>query len=123
MRFDELNADNYIMFAIKHYENPQSVTKEDFEEDLKRFKYLKRLLRKYVKTGDLRTHLILNHIIILFNVFGDATIPLMMFKLEREYWSSLKTFLIFLDRYPEFNDGSLHDVDVDMEIHNELTAV
>ena len=65
MRFDELNADNYIMFAIKHYENPQSVTKEDFEEDLKRFKYLKRLLRKYVKTGDLRTHLILNHIIIL----------------------------------------------------------
>ena len=123
MRFDELNADNYIMFAIKHYENPQSVTKEDFEEDLKRFKYLKRLLRKYIKTGDLRTHLILNHIIILFNVFGDATIPLMMFKLEREYWSSLKTFLIFLDRYPEFNDGSLHDVDVDMEIHNELTAV
>jgi hypothetical protein len=64
MRFDELNSDNYIMFAIKHYENPQSVTKEDFEEDLKRFKYLKRLLKKYLKTGDLRTHLILNHIIV-----------------------------------------------------------
>jgi hypothetical protein len=123
MRFDELNADNYIMFAIKHYENPQSVTKEDFEEDLKRFKYLKRLLRKYIKTGELRTHLILNHIIILFNVFGDATIPLMMYKLEFEYWSALKTFLVFLDRYPEFNDGSLHDVDIDMDVFNELGRV
>jgi hypothetical protein len=123
MRFDELNADNYIMFAIKHYENPQSVTKEDFEEDLKRFKYLKRLLRKYLKSGELRTHLILNHIIILFNVFGDATIPLMMYKLEMEYWSALKTFLVYLDLYPEFNDGSLHEVDIDMEIYNELGKV
>jgi hypothetical protein len=123
MRFDELNADNYLMFAIKHYENPQSVTKEDFDEDMKRFKYLKRLLRKYLKGGELRTHLILNHIIILFNVFGDATIPLMMYKLEREYWSSLKTFLVFLDRYPEYNDGSLHNVDIDMDIYNELTSV
>jgi hypothetical protein len=123
MRFDELNSDNYIMFAIKHYENPQSVTKEDFEEDIKRFKYLKRLLRKYLRGGELRTHLILNHIIILFNVFGDATIPLMMYKLEMEYWSALKTFLVFLDRYPEFNDGSLHDVDIDMDILNELERV
>lgn len=123
MRFDELNSDNYLMFAIKHYENPQSVTREDFEEDMKRFKYLKRLLRKYLKGGELRTHLILNHIIILFNVFGDATIPLMMYKLEFEYWSPLKTFLVFIDRYPEYNDGSLHDVDIDMEIYNELTAV
>jgi hypothetical protein len=123
MRFDELNSDNYVMFAIKHYENPQSVTREDFEEDIKRFKYLKRLLRKYLKGGELRTHLILNHIIILFNVFGDATIPLMMYKLEMEYWSALKTFLVFLDRYPEFNDGSLHDVDIDMDILNELEKV
>ena len=123
MRFDELNSDNYVMFAIKHYENPQSVTREDFEEDIKRFKYLKRLLRKYLKGGELRTHLILNHIIIIFNVFGDATIPLLMYKLEMEYWSALKTFLVFLDRYPEFNDGSLHEVDVDMDILNELEKV
>jgi len=123
MRFDELNSDNYLMFAIKHYENPQSVTREDFEEDMKRFKYLKRLLRKYLKGGELRTHLILNHIIILFNVFGDATIPLMMYKLEMEYWSPLKTFLVFIDRYPEFNDGSLHEIDIDMDIYNELTTV
>ena len=123
MIFNELNEENFLLFAIKHYENPQSVTKEDFEEDIKRFKYLKRLLRKYLKGGELRTHLILNHIIILFNVFGDATIPLMMFKLEMEYWSALKTFLVFLDRYPEFNDGSLHDVDIDMDILNELERV
>ena len=65
MRFDELNSDNYLLFAIKFYNNPQSVTKEDFEEDLKRIKYIKRLLNRYKKTGVLKTHLILNHLIIL----------------------------------------------------------
>jgi hypothetical protein len=123
MRFDELNENNYMMFAIKHYENPQSVTKEDFEEDMKRFKYLKRLLLKYLKGGPLRTHLILNHIIILFNVFNDATIPLLIYKLDMEYWSILKTFLIYLDRYPEYNAGSLNSIDVDMDVLNDLNRV
>ena len=123
MRFDELNENNYMMFAIKHYENPQSVTKEDFEEDMKRFKYLKRLLLKYLKGGPLRTHLILNHIIILFNVFNDATIPLLVYKLDMEYWSILKTFLIYLDRYPEYNAGSLNNIDVDMDVLNDLNRV
>ena len=69
MRFDELNEKNYLMFAIKHYDNPQSVTVDDFMEDMKKFKYLKRLLKRYLKTGVLRVNLILNHLIILFNVF------------------------------------------------------
>ena len=123
MRFDELNEKNYLMFAIKHYDNPQSVTVDDFMEDMKKFKYLKRLLKRYLKTGTLRTNLIINHLIILFNVFDEATIPLLMYKLEREYWSILKTFLIFLDRYPEINQGSLNEVDLDMDVYDTLTAI
>ena len=72
MRFDELNEDNYMMFAIKHYENPQAVTQEDFYEDLKKFKYIKRLLKRYQKSGELKSHLLLNHFICLYNVFDDA---------------------------------------------------
>jgi hypothetical protein len=113
MYFDELNEDNFLLFAIKHYENPQSVTYEDFEEDLKRFKYLKRLLKRYMKGSELRTHLILNHIIILYNVFGEAATPLLLYKLEPEYWPSLKSFLIFLDRWPP---GLLEHVSMDVEI-------
>ena len=67
MLFDELTQDNWVMFAIKHYDNPTSVTYSDFEEDLNRIKYIKRLLRRYDTTGELKTHLILNHIIVMYN--------------------------------------------------------
>ena len=75
MNFSELNEGNYILFAMKHYENPHCVTREDFDEDMKRFKYLKRLFKRYLKGGSMRTHLVINHLIILFNVFGEATTP------------------------------------------------
>ena len=88
MRFDELNEDNYVMFAIKHYENPHAVTQDDFYEDLKRFKWIKRLLKRYQTTGILKSHLLINHFIILYNVFGDATTPLLFFKIDRELWCS-----------------------------------
>lgn len=101
MIFDELTKDNWIMFAIKHYDNPTSVTYEDFEEDLNRFKYIKRLLRRYETTGELKTHLILNHIILMYNVFDDAATPLLFFKIEATYWPVLKAFLLFLNRLPE----------------------
>ena len=123
MNFSNLNAENFLFFAMKHYDNPQSVTYDDFLEDMMRFKYLKRLFGRYVKTGVLRNHLILNHLIVLFNVFGEAAIPLLVYKLEREYWSILKTFLIFLDRYPEINQGSLNEVDLDMDVYDTLTAI
>ena len=71
MKFDELNESNYLLFAIKFYDNPQSVTREDFEDDLKRIKYIKRLLKRYKKDGELKTHLILNHLTVLFNVFDE----------------------------------------------------
>ena len=100
MKFDELNQDNWNIFAIKNYNNPQSVTYSDFEEDIKKFKYIKRLFRRYETSGELKTHLILNHIILLYNVFGDAATPLLFYKIEKNYWPVMKAFLLFLDRLP-----------------------
>ena len=113
MRFDELNENNYLLFAIKNYENPQAITREDFEDDLKRFKYVKRLLKRYKNTGELRTHLILNHLIVLFNVFGEATVPLLFYKLDQNLWSYLKSFLMFLNRIPEVPKSDLNDIEED----------
>ena len=117
MKFDELNERNYILFAIKHYENPQCVTRDDFDEDMKRFKYLKRLFKRYLNGSDIRTHLILNHLIILYNVFGEATTPLLFFKLEREYWPAIKSFLLFLNKYPI---GCFPTLEADQYILDEL---
>ena len=102
MRFNELNDDNYLLFAIKFYENPHAVTREDFEDDLKKIKYVKRLLRRYQNSNVLKTHLILNHLTVLFNVFGDAAVPLLFFNLERDLWSAIKSFLVFLGKLPEY---------------------
>ena len=120
MKFDELNEDTFLLFAIKHYENPQAATKEDFDEDLKRFKYLKRLLKRYVRGGALRTHLIINHLIILYNVFGEAATPLLFFKLEREYCGILKTVLLYLNKYPV---GMLTELEVDPDVQDSLDSV
>lgn len=113
MIFNELNADNYLLFAIKYYDNPQAITKEDFFEDLSRFKYIKKLLRRYVNSGELRTTLLINHFIIVFNVFNDAALPLLFFKIEKELWSPLKTFLLYLNRIPEYPKSFLNDIPVD----------
>ena len=117
MLIDELNESNYILFAIKHYENPSSMTREDFDEDMKRFKYLKRLLKRYVRGGSLRTHLLINHLIILYNVFGEAATPLIFFKMEREYWSLIKTLLLYLNKYPI---GMMPSLEVDLDLEKEL---
>ena len=124
MRFDELNEKNYLMFAIKHYDNPQSVTVDDFMEDMKKFKYLKRLLKRYLKTGVLRVNLILNHLIILFNVFGEGTIPLLMYKLGEEYYSIIKTFLLYLNRKdPQNNTGIFANKNIDNDVLDLLNAL
>ena len=92
MRFDELNENNYMLFAIKFYDNPHALTKEEFEDDLKRIKYVKRLLKRYKNTGVLKTHLILIHLTVLFNVFGEAAVPLLFYNLERICGQQLKVF-------------------------------
>ena len=120
MRFDELNESNYMLFAIKFYDNPQSVTKDDFESDLKRIRYVKRLLKRYKNTGELKVHLILNHLIILFNVFNEAAVPLLFYNLEKELWPAIKSFLIFLNRLPEFPKTKINNMDNDPYCLEEL---
>jgi hypothetical protein len=120
MIFDELNEDNYLLFAIQNYDNPQAATKEDFYEDLRRFKYIKRLLKKYHKGNEVKLNLLLNHIIIVYNVFGDAAPLLLFYKMEREYWSDIKTIMIFLDRYPEMDTNSLRKIEINKPFLEEL---
>jgi hypothetical protein len=113
MRFDELNENNYMLFAIKFYDNPQALTKEDFEDDLKRIKYIKRLLKRYKNTGVLKTHLVLNHLTILFNVFNDAAVPLLFYNLDRDLWPVIKSFLVFLNRLPEYPKTEINNIGQD----------
>ena len=99
--FKILTPETIDIFALRHYDN-RGASKEEFEDDMKRFKYLKRLFRKYDTSGELKVRLIVNHIIVLSNVFGvDATTPLLFFKIEVEHWSLLKTFLVYLHFMPE----------------------
>ena len=123
MLFDHLNEDNFLLFAIKNYENPQAVTKEDFDKDLNHFKYIKRLLKRYKNTGVLKTHLLLNHFIILYNIFGEATTPMLFFKIEKDLWASMKTFIMFLGKLPEYPKSSIHDIKPDLKCLAELYKI
>ena len=123
MYINELNKDNFIFFAIKHYNNPTASTQEDFEEDLKRFKYVKRWLKKYHETGTVNSHLLLNHIIIIFNCWNDAALPMFFFKIESKYWAYLKSYFVYLNRVPEFPQSFLHDIKGDVELFNQLEGL
>jgi len=123
MLFSELNDDNFLLFAIKNYENPQAVTKEDFDRDLNHFKYIKRLLKRYKRDGILKTHLLLNHFIILYNIFGEAATPMLFFKIENDLWSVMKTFVIFLGKLPEYPKCYIHDIPVDDYCLSELYRI
>ena len=123
MLFNELNDDNFILFVIKNYENPQAVTKEDFDKDLNHFKYIKRLLKRYKNTGVLKTHLLLNHFIILYNIWGEATTPMLFFKIDKDLWSSMKAFIMFLNRFPEYPKTHIHDIQVDLECLKDLNLI
>jgi hypothetical protein len=123
MQFNELNEDNFLLFAIKNYHNPQAITREDFDKDLNHFRYIKRLIKKYKKTGVLKVHLILNHFIILYNIFGEAATPMIFYKLDYELWDSAKSFVIFLNRLPEFPVSYLHIIDDDVVCTNLLMRI
>lgn len=101
MIFDDLNEDNFVMYAIKCYTSPSCLMSE-FEGDLKRTKYLKRLFRRYKATKNIKERLILNHIILLNNVFGpEATTRILFFRIDEKDYDSLKTFLLFLNILPK----------------------
>jgi hypothetical protein len=98
MEFNNLTNDNILLYAIKRYDNPACRGVHEFNEDLDRIKYIKRLFKRYQSKGVLKERLILNHIIILINVFGvDAGTRILFFRLEEELWPVLKTFLVFLN--------------------------
>ena len=100
--FEDLNEENFTLFAIRHYDNPQCTSTEEFYEDIRRFRYLKRLLKRYHRTGELRERLILNHLIILSNVFGvPNAIRMLQHKMDDEYWPVIKTCLLYLDYIDE----------------------
>ena len=99
------------MYAIKHYDNPQCEGEKEFHDDMKRFKYVKRLFKKYTLGGQLKERLLLNHIIILRNLFGtEACVTLLLFRTQKEYLSVLKSFLIFLNMIRE---DELTDIESD----------
>jgi hypothetical protein len=122
----ELNNDNFLIFAIKNYDNPSCTGMSELEDDLKRFKYLKRLFNRYEKTGDPNERLIINHLILLCHALAHGTTEMLFFKLEEKYWSNLKTFLVFLDRIPEevvYSSNLPKNVETDVPLNEELIGV
>ena len=102
MIFDDLNEDNYLMYTMREYNNIQCTDIEEFYDDLKKIKYIKRLFNIYKNNGQLKERLILNHLIIFYNVFNvEAGTRILFYKIEKDFWPMLKTFLIFLDRMPD----------------------
>lgn len=123
---DKLNENNFLLYAMHHYDNPQCHSIEEFEEDLKKFLYLKKLLSRYKRDGELRERLILNHIIVLYNVFGEATTNMLFYKIDKEYWDTLITFLVYLERMPETiieHSIKLSDIPLDETVISTLRKI
>jgi hypothetical protein len=123
---EKLNESNFLFFSMHHYDNPQCHSLQEFEEDLKKFLYLKKLLSRYKNNGELRERLILNHIIVLYNIFGESATQMLFYKIDESCWDSLITFLVYLDRMPEtipeFNI-ILSDVVLDEDIISTLRKI
>ena len=116
--FKQITKDNWLLYAQKHYDNPTFETEKEFWDDIKRFKYLKRLFRKYETIGEIKIRLILNHIILLNNVFGaEACMTLLLFKIDKKYWPILKSVCGYLGYlYPH----ELKEVEEDNKIKDML---
>jgi len=122
----ELNDDNFLIFAIKNYQNSSCTGMAELEDDIKRFKYLKRLFNRYEKTGEPNERLIINHLILLYNVFGKATTEMLFFKLEEKYWTNLKTYLVYLNRMPleeVYSQGIKVNKGVNVTLNEELIKI
>lgn len=125
--FECLTDANFIMFAMKAYDNPHCMTQKEFEDDLKKTKYIKRLLNRYKETGELKERLILNHIMVLYNMFGPhGATRILFFKLEPDLYPELKTFLVYLNKMPDMvgaiNGEIIHssDIPINLEIAETL---
>ncbi len=100
--FDKLTDSNFVMYAMKHYDNPQCCSIDEFNEDISRFKYIKKLLTRYANEGDLQERLILNHLIVLNNVFGAGPLTRMLFLKLDKHLSYIKPFLIHMSILPDY---------------------
>ena len=117
----KLTKDNLLVYAAQNYYNPKCIDTEDFLEDLKRFKYIKRLLNRYRDSGVLSEQLILNHLIIIFNVFDiEAGLNILELKLEVEYWPVIKPFLIFLKA---IKNDEYTNIDMDKNVVEKLREI
>ena len=106
MKFDDLNDDTFLMYSMREYNNIQCTDIEEFYDDLKKIKYIKRLFNSYRNNGQLKERLILNHLIIFYNVFTlQAGTRILFYKIEKDFWPMLKTFLVYLDRMPDKIDS------------------
>lgn len=126
---EDLNEDTYLLYAMKAYDKPNCI-KSEFDEDFKRFKYVKRLIKRYRQTKDLKERLILNHIIILSNVFGvEPTVRLLFYKIDKIDYHILKTFLLYLNYMPKFIKGIKGEnidsskITIDIEIGKILRTI
>lgn len=116
----------FLQYAMHHYDNPQCSTVTEFEEDLKKFLYLKKLFTRYKKNDELKERLILNHLIVLFNLFGDYAVHMLFYKIEKEDWAVLATFLHYIQRMPEFvpeTNIRASDLSLDERVVKELRKI
>ena len=116
MRFNELTNENYLMYALLHYDNPHCVDIKEYFEDVRKLKYIKRLFNRYKEDGVMKERLILNHLISFYNVFDfDAATRLLFFRVGKEYHSLLKTFLVYLNRMPDKINENLYSSDIHLD--------
>ena len=113
MDFDDLNEKNFLLYAMKHYDNPQCVEVDEFNDDLRKIKYIKRLFNQYAMDGTLKERLLLNHIIVFYNVFPvRAATRILFYKIEEKFWPMLKTFLVYLHFMPEDKIESINGKEI-----------
>ena len=117
MQHIELNDETFLIYAAKNYSNSGCTGMREFQDDLKRFKYIKRLLKRYEKTEIISERLLLNHVILLHNVFLEATVPMLFFKFDSKYWPQIKTFLVFLNYLPDnyLINGTVKESDIPLD--------
>ena len=125
--FNELSVDNFFLYAAQNYQNPHCTGIDDFNEDLNHIKYIKRLFNRYQNRGEIKVNLIVNHLILLYNVFdSEAMTKILFYKISNEQWSLLKPFLILLNRLPKHISGVLADGEiintVDIQLNQEVVS-
>lgn len=124
----DLTEDNFEFFAIKNYDDPNCSGVHEFREEMLRFKYLNRLLNKYEENGEMKENLVLNHLVVLFNIFNDAALNMLFYRVAERHWPILVPFLIFINRMPEevhvSSTRTVHDSDIriDMNVVNRLRS-